>query len=116
MEMSNPIIDQKDHPAYKKWAPIMAEWRESGLSAAEWVSQRTDITYDQFRNARRQWFPEDFTKRVGPVDRQTEWSALTVEIPSSNLDLYIRDCRIELASGFDQELLREVLEVIRRED
>lgn len=115
MNASNSSFEQEHTPGYRKWEPLMNEWRESGLSAAEWVSQREDITYDQFRNARRQYFPEDMKKK-GPANRQTEWSALSVEIPSSTVDLYIQDCRIEIAVGFDKELLRELLEVIRHED
>lgn len=115
MNTPNPSFEQENATGYQKWEPLMNEWRESGLSAAEWVAQREDITYDQFRNARRHYFPEDMKKK-GPVNRQAEWSALAVELPSSSVDLYIQDCRIEILAGFDKELLRELLEVLRHED
>ena len=52
-----------------------------------------------------QLFPEEIEKR--PVDiKETTWTSVNVEIPSSTLNVYVRDCMIEVTSGFDQELFR----------
>lgn len=113
MKAIEESTDKGTPTARKKWEPIMAEWRESGLSITEWVEQRADINYEQFTYARRTWFADDIETR--PVEKPTAWSTLAVELPSGKLDLFIQDCRIEIAQGFDQVLLRELLEAIRHE-
>jgi hypothetical protein len=100
--------DGKSHD----WNKIIEEWRESGKSIAEWVREREDITYQQFMKQRRKLFPEDIRKNEF-VEEETTWSAIKMEIPSSTIDVLINDCQIVVRTGFDQELLREVVEVLK---
>lgn len=111
MEVNPFEMNEKD----KEWIRLIEEWRESGQSMAEWVREREGITYNQFNHARRRLFPEDI-KSSEFNERETTWSALSVKIPTSTLDVYINDCRIVVKTGFDQELLREVVEVLRSEN
>lgn len=108
---SGVTADEKD----QKWLKLIEEWRESGLTAAEWVRERGDVSYDPFMKARNRLFPEE-GRRGEFLEKETTWSAVTMEIPSSSLDVFIHDCRVSVKSGFDQELLLEVLEVLRRAD
>jgi hypothetical protein len=36
-----------------------------------------------------------------------------MDIPSSTLDVFVNDYRIVVGAGFDQDLLREVVEVLK---
>jgi hypothetical protein len=96
----------------REWIQIIEEWKQSGLSIAEFVRNKDGITYNQFMNNRRRLFPEDIRKSDF-MEKETTWSALHVEIPSSTINVYINVCRIEVQSGFDQELLREIVEVLK---
>lgn len=96
----------------QKWIQLIEEWRESGQSIAEWVRVRGEFSYAQFINARKRLFPEDIRKSEF-TEKETTWSTLTMEIPSSTLDIYINDCRVVVRTGFDQALLREVVEVLK---
>lgn len=106
---------KENPPTLEAWSKIMADWRQSGLSVTTWVEQQDTVTYHQFMQARKKYFREDI-KQSEDAKNETEWSSLSIEIPSSTLDLFICDCRIEVSRGFDQELLRELIEVIRHED
>lgn len=104
------INDHKD-----EWILLINEWRESGKTIKEWVEQKEGITYKQFIYWRSQLFPEEIEKR--PVDiKETTWTSVNVGIPSSTLNVYVRDCLIEVTSGFDKELFREVVEVLKHAD
>jgi hypothetical protein len=94
------------------WNKLIEEWRQSGKSIAEWVRERGDITYKQFMKQRERLFPDDI-KRSQFTEEATTWSALKMEIPSSTIDVLINDCQIVVKTGFDQELLREVVEVLK---
>lgn len=47
------------------------------------------------------------------MEKATTWSTLTMEIPSSSIDVFVNDCRVGLISGFDKTLFREVVEVLK---
>jgi hypothetical protein len=96
----------------QRWLQLIEEWRQSGLTAAEWVRERDDISYDQFMKNKRRLFPEE-VQRSEFWEKKTTWSALKVEVPSACFDVYINDCRVVVGSGFDQELLRELVEVLK---
>lgn len=107
-EANNLVADKKD----EEWIQLFDEWRKSGLSGAEWVREREDISYQQFMRAKKKLFPEE-VQTAEFIEKEITWSALNLEIPSSSLDVFINDCRIVVQSGFDQELLREVVEVLK---
>jgi hypothetical protein len=102
-----------DSSNQKDWMGIIEDWRQSNKSMAEYCRERADITYDQFVNQRRRLFPDEL-KRIDRPETPTSWTAVTMELPSSSLDIYVKDFRIVVSSGFDQELLREVVEVLNK--
>jgi hypothetical protein len=115
MENEDPDYDFSTEERDEKWILLIEEWRESGQSIAEWVRERGEITYGQFMKARKRLFPEEIRKSEF-METETTWSTLTMEIPSSTLDVFVNDCRIVVSTGFDQELLREVVEVLKHAD
>ncbi|MFC7371074.1 hypothetical protein ACFQPF_05245 [Fictibacillus iocasae] len=104
MEEQNLL--ENDH----NWMEIISDWRESGLTVKEWIQDRDDISYSQFIRNRIRLFPTE------KEPKETTWSAITMDIPFSKLDVLINDCRIEVRTGFDEELLREIVEVLKRAD
>jgi hypothetical protein len=98
----------------EKWIAIIEEWRKSGMSISEWCRNQEEITYHQFMHYRKRLFPEDLRPNEF-MNQETSWSSLTMEIPTSSLDVVINDCRIVVPSGFDQALLREVVEVLKED-
>lgn len=103
-------LDEKD----QNWIRIIEEWRRSGMSIAEWIRAYEDeeITYQKFICARERLFPDE-VKRSNFMEKEVTWSTLSMEIPSSSLNVYVNDYRIEVQSGFDQELLQEIVEVLK---
>lgn len=95
----------------QKWIEIIERWKESGLSIAEWVRNQEGITYYQFIFHRNRLFPEDIKKNEF-MEQELSWSSVNVTFPST-LNVFVQDCRIEVSPGFDQELLREVVEVLK---
>ncbi|MTH55802.1 hypothetical protein GKZ89_20655 [Bacillus mangrovi] len=108
------VVLSKDE-SEQVWIQRIQEWQESGQSISEWVRDRGDFSLSQFHHARRRLFPEDIRKNDF-VENPTQWSHLTVEIPASSFDVHINGCRIVVKAGFDQELLREVVEVLKDAD
>ncbi|BAQ08651.1 hypothetical protein OXB_0179 [Bacillus sp. OxB-1] len=112
METDTPLQEIQGSGKEEEWIRLIDEWRESGQSIKDWVHEKEDITYKQFLYWRKQLFPDEIEKR--PVEmKETVWSSLNVEIPSATLDVFVHDCRIEVTTGFDQELFREIVEVLR---
>lgn len=106
----NQNLNQEERD--QQWMEIFEEWLQSELTAAEWVREREDITYDQFMWNKRRLLPE--AGRVGEfLKEDTKWSAISMEIPTSSFDVYINNCRVVVKSGFDQELLQELVEVLK---
>ncbi|MCM3734232.1 hypothetical protein M3196_21645 [Fictibacillus nanhaiensis] len=111
--------DEKD----LKWIRIIEEWRDSGQSIAEWIREHDEFTYDQFHHYRRKLFPDELRKRDNSnkkesieqetFERETTWSALSMELPTSSIDVFVNRYRVVVKAGFDQELLREVVEVLK---
>lgn len=105
------IEDKQD----QRWLQILEEWRKSGQSAVEWVREREGISYKQFIKNKNRLFPEEVQESEF-WEKKTTWSALKVEIPSvpsSCFDLYINECKVVVRSGFDKELLCELVEVLK---
>lgn len=102
------VAEDKD----EYWIRIIEEWRESGQSIAEWVRERGEFSYSQFIGARRRLFPDEI-QSSDFMEKEATWSAISMEIPPSSIDIHVNDCRIVVKPGFDQELLREVVEVLK---
>ncbi|AXH98380.1 hypothetical protein DV702_16625 [Sporosarcina sp. PTS2304] len=94
-----------------EWTEIIEEWRRSGENMAEWVRRQSDFSYDQFAKARRRLSPED-TRKGEFLESKTTWSSVAVALPSSTVDLHYRDYKLVISSGFDRELVQELLEVL----
>ncbi|HET7657654.1 MAG TPA: hypothetical protein VFK37_05130 [Bacillales bacterium] len=112
MTDSNQITNDTHQLSDEKWIAIVEEWRQSGLSMKEWCRKHEEITYSQFMHNRRRLFPEE----IRPNDfmsQETGWSALTMELPTSSLEVIINDCRVVVTPGFDQDLLSEVVGVLK---
>lgn len=45
----SPITNEED----QKWIQIIEEWRQSGMSIAEWCRDNKGISYSQFNHKRR---------------------------------------------------------------
>lgn len=86
----------------QQWSEKIAAWRESGLSVAAWCRQNNE-GYHRFlywRNRLRQ--------KAMPSGRFVE---LTVE--TSSLAVECNGVTLHIERGFDRELLREVLSVLK---
>lgn len=103
-------LDEKD----QNWIRIIEEWRRSGMSIAEWIRayESKEVTYQKFIKARERLFPNEI-HRSNFIEKEVTWSTLSMEIPSSSLNVYVNDYRVEVRSGFDQELLQEIVEVLK---
>ena len=88
---------------------FIEEWKQSGQSMSEWTKEREDITYYQLSRARRKLFPEE----VYGTGKDHTWSAITMEFPSSSINVHLNGCRIEVPPGFDRSLLEEIVEVLK---
>jgi len=86
----------------QEWTDKIATWKVSGQSMAAWCRQN-DESYDRFVYWRRRLEP-------GP-QRQGRFVALTVQ-PAALL-LSCNGMTLHIERGFDRELLRDVLSVLR---
>lgn len=91
---------------------IIEEWKQSGLSMTEWTRNREDITYYQLSKARRRLCAEE----VYGKGKENTWSAITMNLPSTSINVHLNGCRIEVPPGFDQTLFSEIVEVLKNED
>jgi hypothetical protein len=105
-------MDQAQQEYDQKWIQIISECLQSDLSIKEWCKQN-NVSYQACMKNRRRLFPED-VQSIDFMEQETTWSTLNMEIPSSSLDIMVNDCRIVVTAGFDQELLGEVVEVLKR--
>lgn len=86
----------------QQWAEKITAWRESGLSIAAWCRQN-DVGYHRFLYWRKR-----LQQNTQPSGRFVE---LTVE-PSS-LAVECNGVTLHIERGFDRELLRQVLAVLK---
>jgi len=84
----------------QQWTDKITEWRTSGLSIAAWCRQN-DESYHRFLYWRRRLEP----KTTGG------FVELTLESPA--LALACNGVTLRIERGFDRELLREVLSVLK---
>jgi hypothetical protein len=86
----------------QEWTDKIADWRASGLSIAAWCRQH-DQNYHRFLYWRRRLEPQQ-AKAGGFVE---------LTFRSSSLALECNGMTLHLVRGFDPELLRDVLSVLR---
>ncbi|MBD1401859.1 IS66 family insertion sequence element accessory protein TnpA [Pelovirga terrestris] len=82
------------------WTDKITAWRQSGLSIAAWCRQH-DESYCRFLYWRRQLEPQ----------REGRFVELTVQ--SVGLRLSCSGITLQLERGFDPDLLRDVLAVVK---
>jgi len=86
----------------EQWTEKLTAWRESGLSIAAWCRQN-DEGYHRFLYWRRRLQPT-----TQPAGRFVELS-----IESSSLAVECNGVTLHIERGFDRELLRQVLAVVK---
>lgn len=96
----------------QKWIRLIEEWRNSGKTIVEWVGEKDEVTYRKFAEARKRLYPEE-TSKGEFLEQETTWSALSIDLPLSTIDVHVNGCKIVVGNGFDQELLRELVEVLK---
>ncbi|HSO58429.1 MAG TPA: hypothetical protein VLQ66_09345 [Paenisporosarcina sp.] len=112
MENENQACVLSSEERDQRWIELIEECRDSGQSIKEWVRERGEFSYSQYMRARDRLFPDDIRKN-GFLENETTWSSINLDIPSSTLDVFVNDFRIVVGAGFDQELLREVVGVLK---
>lgn len=95
----------------EKMERIYQDWKESDQSLTAFGHIHPEVTYDQLLHYRRAYHPDEMEK----MDREKSinWTKLQVALPSSTIDIHAGPFRIAVHSGFDKDLLYEVLEVIK---
>ena len=86
----------------RQWADKIAVWQNSGLSIAAWCRQN-DENYYRFLYWRKRLQPA-----LSPGDRFVE-----LTFASPGLALVCNDVTLQIERGFDPDLLREVLSVLK---
>jgi|LGVD01.1.fsa_nt_gb hypothetical protein len=88
----------------EKWSEKIAAWRESGLSVAAWCR-------DQAENYHRFLY---WRKRLAMPVIQPPGRFVELELAAPPLALSCNGVYVHVASGFDGNLLGEVLTVLKR--
>ncbi|MDW7758957.1 MAG: hypothetical protein SCH72_14825 [Desulfuromonadales bacterium] len=86
----------------QQWAEKIAAWRESGLSIAAWCRQNNE-GYHRFLYWR---------KRVGQK-AQSSGRFVQLSIETSSLAVECNGVTMHIERGFDRDLLRQVLSVLK---
>jgi len=84
----------------QSWADKIAAWRASGLSIAAWCREHDEI-YSRFLYWRRQLEP------------QRDGRFVELAVQSAGLQLSCNGLILQLERGFDPDLLRDVLAVLK---
>ncbi len=87
----------------QQWAEKIAAWRESGLSIAAWCRQNNEGYY-RFIYWRKRLQPKVLPSTGRFVELTFETSSLAVECNGVTL---------HIERGFDRDLLRQVLSVLK---
>lgn len=86
----------------QEWTDKIADWRASGQSIAAWCRQH-DQGYHRFLYWRKRLEPQ----------QQTTGGFVELTFRASSLALECNGMTLHLERGFDPELLRDVLTVLR---
>jgi len=100
--MENPELQEK-------WREIIAVYRGSGLTAAQWC-EITGCTIGRLKY----WLAKFNKSKKQPLE-ETKWTEVAIvdanPPKSAAISIYVGAARIEVASGFDHDLLADVLHV-----
>jgi len=93
----------------KSWLEKINEYRESGKSLVQWCTE-TGISIHNMNYWLRKQAP--ITK---VVDQETSWVSCVVEGPANDaITLKMKNVEIEVTSGFQEELLLQILRTLKR--
>lgn len=84
----------------QEWTHKIAAWRESGLSIAEWCRQHNEV-YCRFLYWRKR------------LESQHEGRFVELTVQPSGLSLCCNGTTLQIERGFDSDLLRDVLAVVK---
>ena len=84
----------------------VAEYRQSGLSAEQWCQENELNLYTL-----RYWISKLNRETREPQEESCQWVSLSTESPS--LKVTIGNATITLQEGFDPELLRQIIQVLK---
>ena len=87
----------------QQWTEKIADWRASGLSIAAWCRQN-DEGYYRFLYWR---------KRLQPKVQPTTGRFVELTFETSSLAVECNGMTLHIERGFDRELLRDVLSVLK---
>jgi hypothetical protein len=96
--MSSPISE---------WSAKISAWRQSGLTVAAWC-RTNSVSYYRFLYWR---------KRLPELDHREGGSFVQLNVAAANphnISLECNGVTVHLSSGFDPELLGDVLSLLRR--
>lgn len=94
------------------WVSLFNDWRNSGLTMTEFLKDHPSITRDKFMYYRNKYTPDEVSRRE-PTSSPTNWTSISLDVAPTQLNVFVQDVRIEIPSGFDQTLLKEIVEVLR---
>jgi len=102
--MENPELQEK-------WKEIIAAYRGSGLTAAQFCEVTGCTT------GRLKYWITKFNKATQQPLEETKWTQVEIvetnppQVQSTAISVYVGAVRIEVASGFDHALLADVIRV-----
>ncbi len=88
-----------------EWHDKLADWQRSGLSMSAWC-RNIGESYDRFIYWRN---------RLKTAAPQPGGKFLPVTCPSAPVTLECRGISIQVTTGFDRQLLRELLSLLRED-
>jgi hypothetical protein len=94
------------------WQARMADYRQSGLSLKAWCALQ-EYTPDQLKYWLYKRTPKTpSTSSLLPSPQFVSLTTLLASPPSSSLQVHVGSARIEINSGFDPNLLRELVRAL----
>jgi len=108
----NPSVSKREINR-QRWRERIDAWKDSGQSQKAFCKAH-HLSFASFRRWRG-IFKEDNIEGVVTTAEPVRFLPVRVHEPTSNnLTIHIEDdLRIEIAQGFDPQLLRQVLQVLR---
>ena len=100
-----------------QWAEHIRAWRESGLGAEEFAAGKG------FTGKLLRWWASEFARRARPTRRPRSKVALARVVrpgeaiadavdAATTVAIVVGGCRVAVARGFDEGLLRDVIRVL----
>jgi|SRR5690625_7111191 len=95
------------------WIDEIKSWKTSGLTAKEWCEKTEEYSYSQFIQNRIRYCPEEVNQQDEKEHSIASWTTIQIGSTATHFDIECRGVKIPVYKGFDQELLKELIEVIR---